>query len=405
MKQKKPFRHVILSIPLISLSLSAITLLAGNEAGPDKNTCLKPDGTAIPVQIGSKGIEGYCYYWEPSTGLNNWFISNPTASPSVTTTYTLYVSGENFSYSAVDQVTVTVGTVDDFSITPKFCCYKTGETLIPEMFDITTTPPGLDHLVSFFPPVIMPQNQQMYYTSTHGVSIGCASGPNYQVSLPAVDESITEELGVQLPANLTTLQEKFIDNISDAINKFYKFRDNPIIPLICAPDLTVTNNFSVARSKKCCDLDNNCAISNYLLSFSPKICGEFACDFPFFGIPYIASANVSLSAGICGGVSANYETGCSEKKLCFSISPEVTVGGGISGTVLNGSVLKASLQVVATSSVPDLQVCFGTDDPPKGSGNYCVKLDVVGEVKLISFVTKKVSRELIPQTCGNPFIN
>ncbi len=401
MKQKSTFRYLISSIPLLSLMLFLSAANAGNEAGPDKTTCLKPDGTAIPVQIGSKAVEGYCYYWEPSTGLDNWFSANPTASPAVTTTYTLYISGEDFSYSATDQVTVTVGVPENFSITPKLCCYKTGETLTPEMFEIS--PSGFEHLVSFFPPSIVQENNQMSYISTHNASFGCAGSGIYQISLTAVDENITNEVGVQLPPDILSLDQQFIEKIEDALEKLFKFiKSSEIIP--CEPEFSVSNNISAAVGMKCCNTNDVCTKANYKISFNPQACGSLECNFPFFGIPYLASVNVAISSSICSGVAATYETGCEETPLCFSMSPQASIGGGISGTVLSGAAFSASTQVVGSLSVPDLQICYGSADPPKGTGNYCVKLDVVGEVKLLSFITKKVSRNIIPEKCGNPFI-
>lgn len=47
------------------------------------------------VQIGTPAIAGNTYHWEPSTGLSDPNIAQPTASPGVTTTYTLTVTGFN----------------------------------------------------------------------------------------------------------------------------------------------------------------------------------------------------------------------------------------------------------------------------------------------------------------------
>jgi hypothetical protein len=46
------------------------------------------------------------YSWSPATGLNATNISNPVATPAVTTTYTLIVTGD--SCTAMDQITITV---------------------------------------------------------------------------------------------------------------------------------------------------------------------------------------------------------------------------------------------------------------------------------------------------------
>lgn len=71
-------------------------------AGNDTAICF---GTSI--QIGSDPIPGRQYFWTPTTGLNDPNISNPIATPSFTTTYTLQYT-ENGCLSAVDEVTITV---------------------------------------------------------------------------------------------------------------------------------------------------------------------------------------------------------------------------------------------------------------------------------------------------------
>jgi len=59
-------------------------------------------------QIGTAAISGNNYSWTPALGLSNSTIANPTANPSVTTTYTLVVTNSANGCSSSDQVTVDV---------------------------------------------------------------------------------------------------------------------------------------------------------------------------------------------------------------------------------------------------------------------------------------------------------
>lgn len=73
------------------------------NAGADHTLCATE--TVVLSGIGSGGTGStYQYSWSPSTGLSNVNIANPTANPSVTTTYTLTVS--NGGCTGTDQVTV-----------------------------------------------------------------------------------------------------------------------------------------------------------------------------------------------------------------------------------------------------------------------------------------------------------
>ncbi len=74
------------------------------DAGADKGIC---PGTDIP--IGSVAIGGNTYSWSPSAGLNSSTVSQPTASPSATTTYILVVTNTSTSCTNSDTVVVTIG--------------------------------------------------------------------------------------------------------------------------------------------------------------------------------------------------------------------------------------------------------------------------------------------------------
>jgi len=76
------------------------------DAGFDQVIC-----AGESVQIGTAPEDDRTYYWEPPTGLDDPYAATPTASPSETTTYTLYVGGCG-RRSSEDEVTVYVSTGD-----------------------------------------------------------------------------------------------------------------------------------------------------------------------------------------------------------------------------------------------------------------------------------------------------
>ncbi|MGP8215237.1 MAG: ice-binding family protein [Bacteroidia bacterium] len=71
------------------------------NAGPGKSVCLGQTTT-----IGTPTVIGSTYSWSPSTSLNSSTASQPNASPSVTTLYTLTVT--NGSCSNTDTIIVTI---------------------------------------------------------------------------------------------------------------------------------------------------------------------------------------------------------------------------------------------------------------------------------------------------------
>ena len=78
------------------------------DAGPDAHIC-SGASTILNASGGTK------YSWQPTTGLSDPNINNPTANPSNTTTYTVTVS----SGSCVDTDTVTVTIVPPITLTIK----------------------------------------------------------------------------------------------------------------------------------------------------------------------------------------------------------------------------------------------------------------------------------------------
>jgi photosystem II stability/assembly factor-like uncharacterized protein len=73
------------------------------DAGADVSIC-NGNSTAI----GIVGNPAFTYSWSPSTGLSSTSISNPTASPAVSTTYTLTATNPSLGTTISDNVTINI---------------------------------------------------------------------------------------------------------------------------------------------------------------------------------------------------------------------------------------------------------------------------------------------------------
>ncbi len=84
-----------------------IYVLAGTSAGPDMTIC-----GAMSAQLQASG--GTVFIWSPATGLSNPNISNPVATPAVTTTY---VVNSNLTGGCSNTDTMVVFIAPDFTFT------------------------------------------------------------------------------------------------------------------------------------------------------------------------------------------------------------------------------------------------------------------------------------------------
>ncbi|HTL09188.1 MAG TPA: T9SS type B sorting domain-containing protein [Chitinophagaceae bacterium] len=84
------------------------TLTVTAHAGEDTRSC---NHEAVPIGIPPR--PGLSYRWSPTAGLSNPNISNPLASPSVTTNYVLTASSSGGGCASTDTVLVKAEIIDD----------------------------------------------------------------------------------------------------------------------------------------------------------------------------------------------------------------------------------------------------------------------------------------------------
>ncbi|NBC08069.1 MAG: hypothetical protein GVY26_12825, partial [Bacteroidetes bacterium] len=106
-------------------------------AGPDQMIC---EGESVELGTGClpdphpvDGVE-YCYAWEPVDGLDDPAAVMPSASPTETTAYTVYVTSSEGELIVEEEVTVTVESFDfDITSTSQVLCQ--GESALLEVPD------------------------------------------------------------------------------------------------------------------------------------------------------------------------------------------------------------------------------------------------------------------------------
>lgn len=85
---------------------SSVSLLAQDYAGEDETAC---SGTGVTIGKTSPN-SNHCYLWELADGMppDQVNLPNPTVTPNETTSYSVTVTDQNFSFRAVDVVEVVI---------------------------------------------------------------------------------------------------------------------------------------------------------------------------------------------------------------------------------------------------------------------------------------------------------
>jgi gliding motility-associated-like protein len=102
----------------ITVSQKPVITGTGNETFPNSRVAASAN-PSISLGYSSdlfvSGADIVSYNWTPSTGLNSSAISNPTASPKATTTYTVEVTNR---FGSKTTLSITVSVREDYNVTP-----------------------------------------------------------------------------------------------------------------------------------------------------------------------------------------------------------------------------------------------------------------------------------------------
>ena len=102
----EPFNGYGCADTLLVTLLDTLNVFA--NAGPDKLSCQN-----APVQVGINPSPGFVYSWDPVTDLSDPNISNPIATPSVTTQYVLTARSAGGGCETTDTVIVKAAVLDN----------------------------------------------------------------------------------------------------------------------------------------------------------------------------------------------------------------------------------------------------------------------------------------------------
>ncbi|HRY31770.1 MAG TPA: hypothetical protein P5531_02265 [Bacteroidales bacterium] len=399
-------RNILLTALILTVIINPRLRAQGISgiAGEDKTTCRNPvTGLTDSVTIGISNVGSWCYTWSPASGIEDIHSGKTRAAPATTTTYTLKAVTEDFAKEIVDEVTVYVEDgVNSISATPKKCCYKAGESLDYSLFNITTDPPGMDEKVKVSPASVPVQSNYEYDTDITLTLENCEGGDSVSttVTIHAVNEDFMSGFSIGFPIKyMEKLNEAMttMNNLLELINEGIATKVS-----LCAadaPSWSIGYNYSTGLM--CCPDKSPCVDSAYSVSLNVGISGGITCDFPFYGVPYIASLNVRVVAGAGATLTGTFKTICDGGEICLALGVSGTLGGGLSGTVLGKAALDASLILQGTLSAEPVKLCIYPAVTLSGSSQVCFQADLVGSITLISLINISGTWPVIAKSCVN----
>jgi len=120
--------NILFYLCLLAFGLSAQTPTFSVDAGPYRKICPGVSTVLGGNPTASGGSGNYQYVWHPGKSLNDSTISKPTATPSVTTTYTVFVNDLSFP-GRTNKDTVTVYVYPYYINAGRDTTIKQGQTI------------------------------------------------------------------------------------------------------------------------------------------------------------------------------------------------------------------------------------------------------------------------------------
>lgn len=279
------------------------------------------------------------------------------------------------------------------SVTPKKCCYKMGETISPDDFDVRTSPPGVRISVDRTEATIsLPIYNTAVSTENITVTATCSNGntASRSVSVKVVDENHETATASLTVGEFLSKVEKLLNGLSGIIPDGKNYLS-----------LKFDYDAKVAQKYLCCNSGPGiCEIKPV-----KKMSSNFSCtvkletdDIPMPGLPVIGF----IVIGAEGKLSANFvnqNPTCEKPQVCGEVNLELAakIGGGIKTPGID----LASVSVVGKGTIrPNgkLQYCF-SEGFSGFTGGVCVKIEVIVSGKFMNLFSGGFNFPLLREQC------
>lgn len=363
-------------------------------AGEDRYIPLK-EGEPEPVTLTAAGSGGTCcYQWSTSDGIiigesDKQSIKIKPKSPSST----FHVTRSCTSGTESDDVTVYYEDFSIVSVTPKKNCYKGGDEIKLNDFNIITNPRGYEKSVKT-DPGYYPSKWWNPYSLEGSYIVSVKFYENHGI----YSEYVVNDILVVSPVSQSVGRNKWGEDLERDMNKAFDLIESIIDGVDFIFKATKTCKFPKDCNDRKISLDMSwqpiCCVTGpdwniaVKLSGSVKYCLE--CQIPFPGLT-VGWAGVNIIGGISASASlsasVNVSTCDENSRLKVQLSPRGEVFGGVEVEVLSDKILECQAKLIGYLSCTELQVEFFPYKP--GSFKTCAGAELEFNAKLLSFINAK----------------
>lgn len=398
---KKSLKILIAAAMVLCFQFSALSSARAQFAGEDKKVAREP-GNTQKVSIGTPdAANDVCYMWTGPHIDGNANQAVVTVNPHDTLeTYMV----KRISKNGIEEDEVKVRVEDSIaivSVKAKYKCYNHGDNISPSQFEIETEPAGYESLVTVSPTTAtnsaglgIENNCPLTFTLNHNghTSTKTLTTTVYNSDLVSPLDLMGNSISTiyMMVKNMKTFQEIWdnLESVANIVN--YLTEASPCGWKNPKPQDNV-EWVKVTPKMLCCGHVPAYALQ---IQFAKLSYGNsFGCRFPFYGIPYVASADIvfNLSAEIFAGpVTGIISTNDSCGQVCIPVGVTLAVNGGVGVSVGGGKILAADL-LLQGATTAQAQWC------PIGANNSLsvgITFSVVGSVTALGMIEHTIEYPL-----------